>query len=101
MTQSVLTTPRCPVQSSLLAAVGYCPSRCVLDIELRDGALYRYYRVPVYICWNLLCAAAKGRFFNRYIKGAFAYQRLSPPRRAVGAGRWSQPRLRQALEPGA
>jgi hypothetical protein len=94
-------TPRRPVQSSLLASVGYCPFTWILDVELRDGSLYRYYRVPVYICWNLLCADSKGRYFIRYVKGAFAYQRLSPPRRSVGVGRWPQPRLRQAQESGA
>jgi hypothetical protein len=91
MTQPVFTL-RCPVQSSLLESVGYCPLSCILELELRDGSLYRYYGVPLYICWNLLCADSKGRYFNRYVKGAFAYQRLSPPRRSVGVGRWPRPR---------
>ena len=91
-------TLRGPVQSSLLASVGYCPLSWILEVELRDGSLYRYYRVPLYICWNLLCADSKGRYFNRYVKGVFAYRRVSPPRRSVG--RWPQPRLCQAQESG-
>jgi len=100
MTQPALTL-RCPVQSSLLASVGYCPFNCILDVEFRDGSVYRYYRVPLYICWNLLGAASKGRYFNRYVKAAFAYQRVSPPRRSVGVGRRLQPWLHQAQESGA
>lgn len=97
---------RCPVQSSLLDSVGYCPLTCILELELRDGSRYRYYGVPVHICWNLLCAASKGRFFNRYVKGVFAYQRLSPPRHAVGfSSRCPRPRQaeirRSAQEPAA
>lgn len=96
---------RCPVQSSLLASVGYCPLSCILELELRDGSRYRYYRVPLYICWSLLCADSKGRFFNRYVKGAFAYQRVSPPRRSGRVRRSPWPRQtelsRPAQEPGA
>jgi hypothetical protein len=91
MTQAAFTL-RCPVQSSLLASIGYCPLSCILELEFRDGSLYRYYRVPVHMCWNLLCADSKGRYFNRYIRAAFAYQRLSPPRRCVGVSRCSRPR---------
>jgi hypothetical protein len=104
MNQAAFTL-RCPVQSTLLASVGYCPLTSILELELRDGSRYRYYRVPVHICWNLLCAASKGRFFNRYVKGAFAYQRVSPPRRSVGVRRSPWPRQtelsRSAQEPGA
>jgi hypothetical protein len=75
---------RYPVQSSLLVSVGYCPVTCIFDIELKDGSLYRYYGVPAHICWNLLCADSKGRYFNQYVKSAFTYQRVSPPRRSFG-----------------
>jgi hypothetical protein len=94
MTQQPVFTLRCPVQSSLLASFGYCPLNCILDVEFRDGSLYRYYRVPLYICWNLLCADSKGRYFNRYVKAAFAYQRVSPPRRSVALRRCPRPRPR-------
>lgn len=92
MIQPAFTTMRCPVQSSLLAAVGYCPLSGILDVELRDGSLYRYYRVPVYIGWNLLCADSKGRYFNQYVRAAFAYQRVRPPRRSFGVRRCPRPR---------
>jgi len=82
---------RCPVQSSLLASVGYCPVTCIFDVELRDGSLYRYYGVPAHICWNLLCSVSKGRYFNQHVKPAFRYQRVSPPRRSV-RGRRPRPR---------
>lgn len=81
MTTQGALIPRCPVQSSLLASVGYCPTTCTFDVELRDGSVYRYYGVPAHICWNLLCADSKGSYFNRNVKATFPYQRLTPPRR--------------------
>jgi len=99
MRKTMMTQPafilRCPIQSSLLAAVGYCPVTCIFDVELRDGSLYRYYGVPVHICWNLLGADSKGRYFNQYVKVAFPYQRVNPPRRSVGVRR-PRPRSRRA-----
>lgn len=86
---------RYPVQSSLLASVGYCPVTCIFDLELRDGSLYRYFGVPVYIYLQLLCADSKGRYFNQYVRPAFPYQRVSPPRRSVGVRR-PRPRSRPA-----
>jgi hypothetical protein len=86
---------RCPVQSSLLAAVGYCPVTCILDVELHDGSRYRYHGVPVHICWNLLCADSKGRYFNQHVKGAFPYQRVSQPRSSLAVRR-PRSRLRPA-----
>jgi hypothetical protein len=86
MTQPALVL-RCPVRSSLLASVGYCPVTCIFDVELHDGSLYRYYGVPVHIYWNLLYADSKGRYFNQYVKAAFPYQRVRPPRRSVSVGR--------------
>jgi hypothetical protein len=85
--------PRCPVQSSLIAAVGYCPVSCTLDVELRDGSLYRYYGVPASICWGLLCAASKGRYFNRHVKPVFPYQRVASPRHSARLARPLQLRL--------
>jgi hypothetical protein len=70
---------RYPVQSSILASVGYCAVTCIFDVELRNGTLYRYYGVPAHICWNLLCADSKGRYFNQQIRSAFRHQRFSPP----------------------
>jgi hypothetical protein len=86
---------RFPVQSSLLVSFGYCPVTCVFDVELKDGSLYRYYGVPAHICWNLLCADSKGRYFNQHIKSAFRCQRVSPPRRSFGL-RPPRPRSRWA-----
>ena len=98
MTTQPAVVLRCPVQSSVIASVGYCPVTCIFDVELRDGSLYRYYGVPLHICWNLLCANSKGRYFNQHVKAAFPYQRISPPRRARAAG-LARPRTRSRLAP--
>jgi len=91
---------RYPVQSSLLSAVGYCPVTCIFDVELRDGSLYRYYGVPAHICWNLLCADSKGRYFNQHIKPAFRYQRFGLPSRSVGARQPRRPSPRRRRRTG-
>lgn len=69
---------RYPVHSSLLTSIGYCPITCLLDLELRDGSLYRYHRVPACTYLSLLLADSKGCYFNRHIKHIFHYQRFVP-----------------------
>jgi hypothetical protein len=64
------------VQSSLLASVAYS-LHATLELEFRSGALYRYFAVPPDVADALLGADSKGRYFNRYIKNRFRYQRLA------------------------
>lgn len=74
-----MTTPqpaRIPVQSSLLASIGYS-ALATLELEFRSGALYRYFDVPRTVVVELLTAQSKGAYFNRNIKSRFPYQRLA------------------------
>ncbi len=67
---------RIPVQSSLLASIGYSV-HATLELEFRSGALYRYFAVPRTVVVELLAAQSKGAYFNRNIRRRFPYQRLA------------------------
>jgi hypothetical protein len=64
------------VNSSLLANVSYDAGQSVLQLELCDGAVYRYFDVPPVIYEDLLAAESKGSYFNREIRDCFRYARL-------------------------
>jgi hypothetical protein len=61
------------VNSSLLANVSYDAGQSVLQLELCDGAIYRYFDVPPVIYEDLLAAESKGSYFNREIRDCFRY----------------------------
>jgi lysyl-tRNA synthetase, class II len=66
-----------PVQSTLLTTVAYDADRKLLQLGFRDQAAYRYFDVPADLHDNLLRASSKGSYFNRFIRGRFAYARVS------------------------
>lgn len=66
---------RTAVRSSLLSSVGYSID-AALDLELRSGAVYRYFAVPQAVFDGLITAESKGIYFNRNIRNRFRYQRL-------------------------
>ena len=63
------------VDSTTLATVAYDADRELLQIEFRDRTIYRYFSVPAEVHAALLRAASKGNYFNRVIRGRFAYAR--------------------------
>ena len=65
-----------PVASSLLSSVAYSP-QATLEIVFRSGAIYRYFLVPRSIFEGLTAAESKGAYFNRHVKTAFRYERIS------------------------
>jgi hypothetical protein len=65
------------LESSSLAKVAYDADRAVLQLEFRDRAVYQYFGVPAGIHEGLLLAPSKGAYFNRVIRGQFAYIRIS------------------------
>jgi lysyl-tRNA synthetase class 2 len=64
------------VTSSVIASVGYDPATATLEIELLDGAVYRYFAVPQRQVDELLTAQSIGRFYNQVIKPRYPYERL-------------------------
>ncbi len=67
------------VDSSLLASAAYDVSESVLQLELRDGAIYRYLAVPAAVYDDLLAADSKGSYFNKQIRGRFRHILLRRP----------------------
>jgi hypothetical protein len=57
-----------PVESSALAAVGYSRRLRALEIEFRNGAIYRYLEVEPHVYEALLNAASKARFYDQNIR---------------------------------
>ena len=65
------------IESTTLATVAYDTDREVLELEFRDQCVYQYFGVPTEVHAALLLASSKGTYFNRNIRGRFAYARLS------------------------
>jgi hypothetical protein len=67
------------VQSTALASVGYSKRLHALEIEFRNGAIYRYLDVAATVFRDLMNATSKARFYDENIRGK--YQRLHVRRR--------------------
>jgi len=63
------------VESTTLAKVAYDPSGQLLWLEFRSRAVYCYIDVPPVVHQGLMAAPSKGAYFNRNIRGRFAYHR--------------------------
>ena len=64
------------VDSENLSSLGYDTASQVLEIEFRNGHVYRYDGVPQDVVDELLQAPSKGQYFNSRIKGRYSYQRV-------------------------
>jgi len=76
-------TPTVPIaaalDSTLLASAAYDVGESLLQMELRDGAIYLYFGVPEAVYQELLAATSKGRYFNCQIRSRFRYTCLRRP----------------------
>ena len=66
---------RHPVESSSIAAIGYLEPAAILEVEFRNGSVYRYFEVPPSAYRALGDADSIGRHFNREIRPRFRYAR--------------------------
>lgn len=71
---------RVPVQSTALATVGYSKRLRALEIEFRNGAIYRYLDVAPEVYDALLDAHSKARFYDDNVRRK--YRSLHVRRRA-------------------
>lgn len=71
------TILRTPVVSSSLTSVGYDEQQKLLEIEFRNGCVYRYMDVPREFFAQFMAANSKGRFFVLKIRGKFTFTRVS------------------------
>jgi hypothetical protein len=60
--------PRQSVQSTAIAKVGYSKRRHILEIEFVNGAVYRYFDLPVSVYRELMSAESKARFYDSKIR---------------------------------
>jgi hypothetical protein len=67
---------RVAVDSSSIASVGYDPKGFILEIEFRNGRVYRYLDVPAAAHRLLLNASSMGEFVNAFIKPRFEVERV-------------------------
>jgi hypothetical protein len=59
---------RLPVNSTALASIGYSRSLRALEIEFRNGAIYRYLNVDPSAYRDLMSAASKARYYDQNIR---------------------------------
>ena len=71
---------RAAVTSSNLAGVGYHAPSKTLEIEFKNGGIYRYYEVPPATHSALMDATSKGGYFQKNIRGKFRFTREDPRR---------------------
>ena len=64
------------LDSEAIAAVRYDEKKRTLDVEFRDGDIYRYSHVPEFVYRELLKAESVGAFWNA-IKDQFEYEKLN------------------------
>ena len=69
--------PRSPVETASLASVGYDEQARVLEIEFRNGGIYRYSGVTKEFFSQFMTANSKGRFFTIKIRGRFPFSKVN------------------------
>lgn len=65
-----------PVDSSVIASVGYDRSLAVLEVEFTNGSRYRYYAVPASVHRALVSADSVGRAFARLVRDRYPTERI-------------------------
>src|SRR4051812_49676530 len=71
---------RVPVQSSALATVGYSARLRAVEIEFRNGAIYRYLGIEASVYHALLDAPSKARFYDQNIRHKYRSVHVRPLR---------------------
>ncbi|QWT22037.1 KTSC domain-containing protein [Bacillus sp. NP157] len=65
-----------PVDSSVLASVGYDPDCHILEIEFRSGSVYAYDDVTPGLHLRLMTAPSIGSFFDAEIRDIKPFRRV-------------------------
>jgi KTSC domain-containing protein len=65
-----------PVESSAVATVGYSKKLRALEIEFRNGSIYRYLDVPTDVYEALLNARSKARYYDENIRHKYRSQHV-------------------------
>ncbi|GEM45773.1 KTSC domain-containing protein [Deinococcus cellulosilyticus] len=68
---------RTPVTSSVIKSAGYDPRTRVLEIELHNASVYRYYDLDSEAYQQFLDAPSKGTHLNQMIKPNYIYNEVT------------------------
>jgi hypothetical protein len=68
---------RKPIDSTTLDSVGYEAESGTLEVEFKNGRLYRYHGVPELVYRQLLAADSAGRFLNTRIKPMYEFTQIA------------------------
>lgn len=69
---------RIELNSTALEAATYQDQLALLELEFRDGAIYRYCEVPAQTYREFLLAESKGAYFHSHIRNRFACAKVRP-----------------------
>lgn len=64
------------VDSSSISSIGYDAATMTLELEYRNGKVYRYFEVPAATYRELLAASSIGGYVNTRIKPSFEFARV-------------------------
>ena len=65
------------VTSTNIHSVGYDPTTLTLEIQFRKtGDIYQYFDVPEHVHRGIMDADSHGKYFHRYIRGSFSYDKI-------------------------
>ena len=64
------------VQSTALASIGYSKRLRALEIEFKNGAIYRYLNVAPAMYHKLMLAPSKARFYDENIRRKYRSQHV-------------------------
>ena len=64
------------VRSSNIKSVGYESDSMTLEVEFRDGGIYKYFNVPAHVHEGLMRAISKGSYFHDHIKERYRFRKM-------------------------
>jgi hypothetical protein len=64
------------VSSTSIASVGYDADTETLEVEYRNGSVYRYLKVAKRQYWALMSAPSLGAFLNKEIRDTHEFRRV-------------------------
>lgn len=64
------------VESSVLKSAGFDPDTGILELEFKDGDVYRYFEFPEFLYRGLLLSSSKGQFLTSRIVGRYRHERV-------------------------
>jgi hypothetical protein len=66
-----------PVDSSVIAGVGYDDDTAILEVRFHNGRVYHYFQVPRSQYLALMATKSIGSYFNRVIRVRYRSKRIT------------------------